>query len=130
MNEPAVEPINETIQCRAEPRCTPCDRVEHGLHVHRRSGEYTEDLTGCCLIVERHLQLALSRLLWMKQPRVLKGDDRLVGEGLEQRDLLFTEHPDFGSADPDRADSIARADQRDRQCGAGTSASGKVATPW
>ena len=33
-----------------------------------------------------------------EQPRVLDGDDRLVGERLEQRDLLSGEGPDLAPA--------------------------------
>ena len=40
------------------------------------------------LVFERLLQLALARLLRLEQPRVLDGDDGLVGEGLDQLDLL------------------------------------------
>jgi hypothetical protein len=45
-----------------------------------------------------------------EQPHVLDGDDRLVGKGLEQLDLLVGEQPDLGSRDGDRSerDSLAQ----------------------
>ena len=43
-------------------------------------------------------------LEFRKEPHVLDGDDRLVGEGLEERDLLRRERPDLGpSIDDDEA---------------------------
>ena len=48
-------------------------------------------LGGRRLLLQRLLQLACARLLLLEQPRVLDGDDGLVGEGLEQLDLLLGE---------------------------------------
>src|SRR5215831_1042378 len=53
-----------------------------------------------------------------EQPHVLDGDDGLVGEGLEQRDLLVGEGVDFGPADYDHADRYSFAQKRRRQHGA------------
>ena len=41
----------------------------------------------------------------LKQPHVLDSDDRLVGEGFEQSDLLVGEGTDLGSPDRDTPDS-------------------------
>ena len=43
------------------------------------------------LLLQRLGQLARARLLGLEQPRVLDGDDGLVGEGLHQLDLPFAE---------------------------------------
>ena len=45
---------------------------------------------------------------FVEQPRVLDGDDRLVGEGLDQRDLLVAERPHFLAVNGDRADQHHR----------------------
>ena len=50
-----------------------------------------EHLAGRGLIFEGCLKLALARLLRLEQPRVLDGDDGLVGEGLDKLDLLVGE---------------------------------------
>ena len=42
-------------------------------------------------MLERLLQLARARLHLLEQPHVLDGDDRLVGEGLDELDLLVGE---------------------------------------
>jgi hypothetical protein len=52
-------------------------------------------------------QRAGSRLQLRKQPRVLDGDHRLVGEGLEQRDLLVGIGPHVTPAQCDGADRLA-----------------------
>ena len=57
------------------------DRVEHRLHVGRATADHVQHL-GC-------RGLLLQRLLGLvEQPHVLDRDHRLVGEGLQQLDLL------------------------------------------
>ena len=46
---------------------------------------------GRRLLLQRLREVAVARLQLLEQPHVLDGDDRLVGEGLEQRDLLVRE---------------------------------------
>ena len=93
MNEIPVEPEHVAELSLAEFRCAPGDRVEHGLHVGRRTRDYAQYLGGCCLIFKGFLQLVLARLFGLEQPRVLDGDDGLVGEGLEQIDLPIGKVP-------------------------------------
>jgi hypothetical protein len=57
----------------------------------------------------------VTRLQLVERPHVLDGDHGLVGEGLEQRDLLVAERHDLGAAGRDRADSDAVAKQRHAQ---------------
>jgi hypothetical protein len=83
--------INETPHGRAVGlaqalRCSR-NRIEHRLQLGGRARDDAKHLGGRSLILERFLQLALARLLSLKQPRVLDGDDGLVGEGLNKGDL-------------------------------------------
>jgi hypothetical protein len=48
----------------------------------------------------------------VEQPRVLDGDDGLIGEGLEQGDLPFGEEPRLGASQRDRANHDTFAHQR------------------
>ena len=66
----------------------------------------------------------------LEQPRVLDGDDGLVGEGLEQIDLSVGEGASLGSPDYDHTDRFTRKDQWDSHCGPEAKASGAVATLW
>ena len=54
---------------------------------------------GGGLLLERLGQLAVPRLELLEQPHVLDRDHRLVGEGLQQRDLRVGEGPHLGRAD-------------------------------
>ena len=69
------------------------DRVEDRLGVGRRAGDRPQDLAGRRLLLERLGQLPVPRLELREQPHVLDRDHRLVGEGLEERDLLVGERP-------------------------------------
>ena len=71
------------------------DRVEHRVEVERRA-DRAADLAQRRELLHRARQLARPRLQLLEQPHVLDGDDRLVGEGLEQRDLPVGEGPDLG----------------------------------
>ena len=90
MHELAVEAMTRVPYCAvAQPRRALGDRVEDRLE--RRSGELlmTRRISAvavCCSSAS--VRSALRWLQLVEQPRVLDRDDRLVGEGLEQRDLL------------------------------------------
>ena len=60
----------------------------------------------CCSRASVSARLRASELL--EQPHVLDRDDRLLGEGLEQLDLLVGEGPGSARADDDHADRRAR----------------------
>ena len=66
-------------------------RFEHGLEVKDRTADHLQHLGRGGLLLQRFGELALARLHLLEQPRVLDGDDGLVGEGLEQLDLLVGE---------------------------------------
>src|SRR5690349_6924236 len=54
--------------------------VQDGLYIGRRAGDHAEDLACRRLLLQRFSELS-------EQPHVLDGDDRLIGEGLEEFDL-------------------------------------------
>ena len=56
----------------------------------------------CCSSASVSSRFRASQL--REQAHVLDGDHRLVGEGLEQRDLLVGERPDLAATDEDGAD--------------------------
>ena len=75
-------------------------------------------VAGRGLLLQRLGQLAVARLHLLEQPHVLDGDHRLVGEGLEQLDLLVAERAHLGAADHRRRRSArprAAADAEDRR---------------
>src|SRR5262245_64169938 len=90
MNELAVEREDATQRGVTEPERIRRHRVEHRLDVGRRAGDHTQDFAGSGLPLQRLLCL-------VEQPHVLNGDDRLVSEGLNQRDLQGGEFADLGA---------------------------------
>src|SRR6516225_2745683 len=66
----------------------------------------------------------------VEQTRVLDGNDRLVGEGLSQSDLLCAEGPNLGAAHRERPDSLIPSQQGNRQNGPETLALGQGAAFW
>ena len=60
------------------------DRVEYRLHVGRRTGDDLQDIGGRGLPLQRFLGL-------VEQPDVLDRDHGLVGEGLQQLDVVIGE---------------------------------------
>ena len=66
---------------------------EHRLKIAGRAADNLEHLRGRRLLLQRFGELARALLLRLEQPRVLDGDHRLIGEGLDQLDLLLGERP-------------------------------------
>ena len=64
----------------------------------------TSAVAVCCCRDSREIVGALAQLA--KQPRVLDGDHGLLGEVLDQRDLLVGEGTDLLPEDRDRADQL------------------------
>src|SRR4030095_13116901 len=85
--------------CRAEVAATESDgvrhdRIEHGLNIRRRARDDPQNLAGRRLLLKglSHLRVGgrkrtILLLQLLEQPDVLNGNDRLVGEGLQERDL-------------------------------------------
>ena len=94
------------------PRRALDDGVEHRLHVGRRAADDAEHLGRRRLMLQRLAQFRVALLEFLEQPHVLDGDDRLVGEGLQQRDLLLGERTDLQSANMNHPDGDAFAQQR------------------
>src|SRR5262249_28952814 len=112
VKEIAVKPHHERELATAQPHRSLGNRVEHRLDVGRRAGDHVQDLGAGRLLLERLGELARARLHLVEQPHVLDGDDGLVGEGLEQLDLLRTEGPRFGAAHHEGPDDDSLAQQR------------------
>ena len=91
----------------AEPGRALEEALQHGLEVERRAADDLQDLAGRGLLFERLGEVPVAGLELLEQPDVLDGDDGLVGEGLEQLDLLVRERPGLGASDGDRADGLA-----------------------
>src|SRR5215831_3962842 len=99
------------VVCSAESSRILGNGIENRLDIGGRLTDDPQNLTRRRLLLQRlaHLRMGLGErsvllLQFSKEPDVLDGDDRLVGEGLEERDLRVREWLHFGSADDDRTD--------------------------
>src|SRR5262245_454932 len=99
------------IRRLAEPSRALRNGIEHWLDFRRRARDHLQDVAGGRLLLQRLLRL-------VEQPHVLDGNDGLVGEGLEEFDLLVRERVHFDSANQDCPDWLALAHQRCGQYGA------------
>src|SRR5262249_31996406 len=115
LKERAEEPI-------AQFACIGSDRVKNRLDTGRRAPNHAKDVAGGRLLFERDSQLCIPRLLRFEQPRVLDGDDSLVGEDLEELDLTFGEQSYFGSSEGNHPDCSASAGQWNSELGTDTHA--------
>ena len=68
------------------------DGIEHRLHVGRRTRDHLQDVGGRGLPLQRLLGL-------VEQPRVLDGDHGLVGEGLQQLNVMVGERAGLDARD-------------------------------
>src|SRR5262245_63843655 len=68
------------------------------------------------LVLARQLQLAALLLDLVEQPYVLDCDHRLVGERLDERDLLVSERLEFQSVDSDGSNKIVPFQHRNGEC--------------
>ena len=108
-----LDPVNGHIIDAAQAGRIRRHRVEDRLDVGRGATDDAEDLAGRGLLLEGLRQLAVPGLELREQPHVLDGDHRLVGERLEERDLLGREGMDLGpTMDEDDAQRRALAQQR------------------
>ena len=90
-------------------------RVEDRLEVEGGPPDHLEQLAGRRLLLEGDAQLAVACAQLGEQPHVLDGDDGLVGEGLEQRNLPVGEGQGLGAAELDHADGSAIPQQGNTQ---------------
>jgi hypothetical protein len=83
------------------------DRIEYWLRIAERLADDAQYLRRCRLLLERFGEFARALLFGLEQPHVLNRNYGLVGECLDQFDLLFGERPDDRTRQRDHADRIS-----------------------
>ena len=117
-----LQDVAAAKECRgivsvAELRRALGDGAQDRMYVGRRRGDHLQNCAGRSLLLERFRELAIARLHFIEEPRVLDRDHGLIREGLEQRYLRFGERLDLGASHPDYANGLAFPKQRDREHG-------------
>jgi hypothetical protein len=115
MNELSV--VAEYVAERgiAKPRRRLRYHVEYGLELVWRPADDVEHVARRRLVFQRLLNLAGPRLHLLEQTRILDCDHRLVGEGLDEFDLLVCKGQNHATAQEKTAESLIFAEERDGQ---------------
>ncbi len=87
------------------------DGFQHGFKIEAGAHRLA-DFAQRFHFLDRLHQLARAFLQFLEQSDVLDGDDGLVGEGLEERDLLVSERSNLRSANQDSSNGNTFAEQR------------------
>jgi hypothetical protein len=115
----AVRSEDGALVGAAEPHRAFDERFQHGLEIERRAADDLQDLARRGLLFQRLGQLAIAGLEFLEQPHVLDGDDRLIGEGLQERDLSGRERLDDIPADHDGSERCSFPQERHHEGRAG-----------
>jgi hypothetical protein len=115
MQEVAIKAHGATIVGAAEKHSTLSDCFEHGKNIGWRAADDVEHCTCRCLIFERFLQFLRPRLHLLEQSSVLDGDQGLIGEGSNQRDLVLSERLNDAVEEYDRTNDLAVPQQRNAE---------------
>ncbi len=86
--------------------------IQDLLQIEGRAADHLQYVGGRGLLMQRLGQLAGTRLHLVEQPHVVDRDHRLLGECLQQRDLLVAERPPLHPGDDDRSDRLVLAQHR------------------
>src|SRR5213593_356173 len=86
-----VEAEDQGAFGRAEPDRVLGQRLKDRLKVEGGPSDYLEELAGRRLLLEGDQQIAVARFQLLEQADVLERDDCLVGECLQERNLLVGE---------------------------------------
>ena len=86
--------------------------LEHRFKIARRAADRLEHVGRGRLLLKRFRQFPRALLLRLEQPRVFDGDDSLVGEGGQERDVLVVKRLDGCPAYNKYPDRITLAEKR------------------
>src|SRR5262249_12985478 len=108
----AIKPVRVSPCTITEAYCTVDDCVENWLHISRGLADHAQDLARRRLLLQQLAQVAVPRLQLLEQPHVLDRDDRLVGEGLQERKVAVGEPAWLQSRDSNHTDRYVIAHHR------------------
>ena len=104
LNDVPAKSIHTTHPRTAQPHGALDNYVEHRLHIRGRTGDNLQNVGRRCLPLQRLLCL-------VEEPHILDGDHRLVGEGLEQLDVMIGECSGLRPRDTNDADGSSLTHQ-------------------
>ncbi len=96
----------------ADTGCVLQHGLENRLKIAGRAADDLEHVGGGGLLLQRFRKIVGALAQFVEQPRVLDGDDGLLGKVGDQLDLLVGERTDLVPEDGDGADKLAVLDHR------------------
>ena len=111
----AVGPHNGAHIRLAKPGRRLDQRVKYRLQVEGRAADHLEHVGSGSLLLQRFAQIVGAPAQLIQQPRVLDGDDRLVGERRHQVDLFRGKWLRPVSPYKDHSDDLSLTQERDAQ---------------
>ena len=97
-------PVDEASVGVAQPHRVLDQAIEHRLKIERRAADHFEDVASGRLLFQRLREIAVASPQLGEQAHVFEGDDRLIGEALQQSDLSLREEAGLGAAEDDHPD--------------------------
>ena len=117
LDQLAVEPRYDADVGGAQSFCALSDDVEDRLYVGRRTGDDLQDLAGRRLLLQGLGEVGVLGLQLGEQPRVLDGDDGLIGEGGDNVDLFVGERADLRPPHEEQSDELVLSQHGDSEYG-------------
>src|SRR6202165_2846383 len=94
------------------------DGFEDRADIGRRGSDHAQDIAAPGLVSQGLRELTGLGLHLVEQPDIADGDHRLIGESLQQRNLLVREGVDLSAAYDDGADALVLTQERHAEDGA------------
>src|SRR6516165_2156665 len=108
----ALAQENNRIVRLAKPASILGDGSQHRLNICRGSSDHAEDLACRGLLLQRLAKISGALTQLVEQARILDGDDGLIREGLDQRELLGGEGSNLRPPHRNRANEDTFATHR------------------
>src|SRR5262249_47260371 len=106
------------------------------LNIGWRAADHAKDLARSGLLIQRHSQLAVTRLHFVEQPCILDGDDSLIGKSGQQLNLLVGDRTSVRvkvktpMVTPSRSRTARVVRNPPNSCNSGLAYSGSASTSW
>ena len=128
----AIEALDDGVLGIAETGCTFHDGVEDGLELGGHAADDSEDIAGGRVVLQRLGQIAAALVQFLEEASVLDGDDGLIGERLQECDLLFGVRTNRAPRQTDDPDGLAATEEWHADLGADDAAiaPGGFASLW
>jgi hypothetical protein len=82
---------DDSIATATESRGAIGHRLENRSQIGRRRGDHSQNVAGGSLLIQGRPECSIPLFQFLEEASILEGDHGLIGEGLEQSDLVIGE---------------------------------------